>query len=88
MFSVIGEYRLSFTLNKRDFSQFLTSLFKSDDAIIDSASECGSQMNGKELFTRGQDKPKLGFVLSSTYKSDIGMHRQVSPSGGRMGEVS
>jgi hypothetical protein len=26
--------------------------------------------------------------LSLTYKSDIGMHRQVSPSGGRMGGVS
>jgi hypothetical protein len=45
-------------------------------------------MNGKELLTQGHDKPKLGFVLSSTYKSDIGMHRQVSPSGGKMGGVS
>ncbi len=45
-------------------------------------------MNGKELLTQGHGKPKLGFVSSSTYKSDIGMHCQVSPSGGRMGGVS
>jgi hypothetical protein len=71
-------------LNSSQASSPALILFKPDDAIIDSASERGSQMNGKELLTRGQEKAKLGFVSSSTYKSDIGMHRQV---GGRMDGV-
>ncbi len=50
--------------------------------------ERGSQMNGKALLPREHDKPKLGFVLCSTYKLDTGLHRQVSPSGGRMSGVS
>jgi hypothetical protein len=44
-------------------------------------------MNGKELLTQGHNKSKLGFVSSSTYKSDIDMLRQVSPTGERMGGV-
>ncbi len=74
-------------LNFSQASNAAKILFKPDDAIIDSALERGSQMNGKELSTQGHDKPKLGFVLSSIYKSDIGLHRQVSPSGGKMGGV-
>jgi hypothetical protein len=44
-------------------------------------------MNGSELLMCGHDKPTLGFVSLSTYDLDIDMHRQVSPSGGRMGGV-
>ncbi len=44
-------------------------------------------MNDKEILNRGHNKPKSGLILSSTYKLDTGMHRQVSPSGGRMGGV-
>jgi hypothetical protein len=44
-------------------------------------------MNGSELLMGGHDKPTLGFVSLSTYNLDIGMDRQVSPSGGRMGGV-
>ncbi len=44
-------------------------------------------MNGSELLMRGHDQPTLGFVSSSTYNLDMGMDRQVSPSGGRMGIV-
>ncbi len=74
-----------------DFSQASNTaniLLKPDDTNIDSALECDSQIYGKELLTQGHVKPKLGFVLSSTYTSDICMHCQVSLSGGKMGGVS
>jgi hypothetical protein len=44
-------------------------------------------MNGSELLMRGHDKPTLGFISLSTNNLDMGMDRQVSPSGGRMGGV-